>query len=144
MSPPLVKRLVFSFLFSILPAACTPEPERSPLRCLVNPFDLRGPQFLVFYILFSWLVIVGLTLLRRLSEDRDTGKPPIDDPYFVAFLRGGEGEALRVATLSLIDRGLLTLKSSGNPALLPGSADSLLELTDPAAIETVKDRKSVV
>ena len=89
----------------------------------MNPFDLRGPQFLVFYIFFSWLVIVALTLLRRLSEDRDTGKPPIDDPYFVAYLRGGESEALRVATLSLIDRGLLTLKSSGSPTLLPGSAD---------------------
>jgi uncharacterized protein (TIGR04222 family) len=104
----------------------------------MNPFDLRGPEFLVFYIFFSWLVIVGVTLLRRLSEDRDVGKPPIDDPYFVAFLRGGESEALRVAALSLIDRGLLTLKSSGTPALLPGSADSLLVLADPAAIETVK------
>jgi uncharacterized protein (TIGR04222 family) len=104
----------------------------------VNPFDLRGPEFLVFYFFLSLLVIAGVVFLRRLSEDRDNGKPPIDDPYFVAFLRGGESEALRVAALSLIDRGLLTLKSSRASVLFPGSADSRLELTDPAAIETVK------
>jgi uncharacterized protein (TIGR04222 family) len=104
----------------------------------VNPFDLRGPEFLVFYFFLSLLVIAGVVLLRRLSEDRDAGKPPIDDPYFVAFLRGGESEALRVAALSLIDRGLLTLKTSGASVFFPGSADSRLELADPAAIETVK------
>jgi uncharacterized protein (TIGR04222 family) len=104
----------------------------------MNPFDLRGPDFLLFYLFLSVLVIVGVVLLRRFDEDRDTGKPPIDDPYFVAFLRGGESEALRVAALSLIDRGLLTLKSSGTPTLLLGSADSRLELADPAAIDTVK------
>jgi uncharacterized protein (TIGR04222 family) len=104
----------------------------------VNPFDLRGPEFLVFYCFLSLLVIAGVVLLRRLSEDRDTGKPPIDDPYFVAFLRGGESEAIRVAALSLIDRGLLALKSSGASVFSPGSADSRLELTDPAALETVK------
>jgi uncharacterized protein (TIGR04222 family) len=103
----------------------------------VNPFDLRGPEFLVFYFFLSLLVIAGVVLLRRLSEDLDTGKPPIDDPYFVAFLRGGQSEALRVAALSLIDRGLLTLKSSG-ASVFSRSADSRLELTDPAAIETVK------
>lgn len=104
----------------------------------MNPFDLRGPEFLVFYIFFSWLVIAGIGLLRRLSEDRDTGKPPIDDPYLVAFLRGGESESLRVATLSLIDRGLLALKSSGTSLLSLHAPDSRLELTDPAAIDSVK------
>lgn len=104
----------------------------------MNPFDLRGTQFLVFYIFFAWLVIVAVALLRRLSEDRDTASPPIDDPYFVAFLRGGKGEALRVATLSLIDRGLLALKSSGTSLLSLGAAESRLELTDPAAIDTAK------
>jgi uncharacterized protein (TIGR04222 family) len=103
----------------------------------MNPFDLRGPEFLFFYLFLSVLVIAGVIFLRRLSEDRDIGKPPIDDPYFVAFLRGGESEALRVAALSLIDRGLLALKSSGTSFLSLHAPDSLLELTDPAAINTV-------
>ena len=60
------------------------------------------------------LIIGGVMLLRRFDEDRDTAKPPIDDPYFVAFLRGGETETLRVAALSLIDRGLLALKAPEN------------------------------
>ncbi len=31
------------------------------------------------------------------------------DPYLIAYLRGGKNEALRVATVSLIDRGMLTV-----------------------------------
>src|ERR1700676_4468200 len=126
------KRHVSSFLSSTSLAACNPEPKRSPVRCAVNPFDLRGPEFLLFYFFLSLLVIGGVVLLRRSDEDRDIGKPPIDDPYLVAFLRGRENETLRVATLSLVDRGLLTLKSSGTPLLSLVAADSRLELTDPA------------
>jgi uncharacterized protein (TIGR04222 family) len=104
----------------------------------VNPFDLRGPEFLLFYIVFSAVVLFILFFLRKLDERRDSGKPPLDDPYLIACLRGGESEALRVATLSLIDRGLLILKRSGTSVLFPGAAENHLELKDPAAIDTVK------
>ena len=32
---------------------------------------------------------------------------PLNDPYQIAYLRGGENEAIRVAAISLIERGLL-------------------------------------
>ncbi len=104
----------------------------------MNPFDLRGPEFLLFYFIFSIIVLLVLFFLRQRDERRDGGKPPLDDPYLVAFLRGGESAALRVATLSLIDRGLLSLKSSGASVLFRGAAENHLELKDPLALETVK------
>jgi uncharacterized protein (TIGR04222 family) len=104
----------------------------------VNPFDLRGPEFLLFYFVFFVVVLFILFFLRQRDERQEAGKPTLDDPYLVACLRGGESEALRVATLSLIDRGLLILKSSGTSVLFPGAAENRLELKDPAAIDTVK------
>ena len=103
----------------------------------MNPLDLRGPEFLVFYLLFSVGVIGCVILLRRRDEGRESGKPPLDDPYLVAYLRGGGGEAVRVAALSLLDRGLLTIKSSGSSSRFSG-AENRLELTDSRAIESVK------
>lgn len=73
----------------------------------MNPFDLRGPEFLVFYFIFSVVVIVAFVLMRRASESATTPKVDLSDPYLIAYLRGGKNEALRVAVVSLIDRGLL-------------------------------------
>jgi uncharacterized protein (TIGR04222 family) len=73
----------------------------------VNPFDLRGPQFLLFYFIFSVVVIAALVLLRRKLESTSAPKIDLSDPYLIAYLRGGKNEALRVALVSLIDRGLL-------------------------------------
>jgi uncharacterized protein (TIGR04222 family) len=103
----------------------------------VNPFDLRGPDFLVFYLFLSILVIGAVFLLRHSGEKDGTGRPPIDDPYLVAFLRGGVGEAVRVTALSLVDRGLLAIKPSGTSPLFSGG-ESHLELNDPRAIDSVK------
>jgi uncharacterized protein (TIGR04222 family) len=72
-----------------------------------NPLDLPGPDFLVFYALFA-LVTLGLLYVARAAGE--SGAPPrIDtgDPYLIAYLRGGRHAALRVATIALIDRGLL-------------------------------------
>ncbi|HKR10804.1 MAG TPA: TIGR04222 domain-containing membrane protein [Pyrinomonadaceae bacterium] len=73
----------------------------------MNPFDLTGPQFLLFYVIFAGLVLTGTVFWRRRAEL--TGSPRIDlsDPYLIAYLRGGEKEVLRVATIALIERGLL-------------------------------------
>ncbi len=73
----------------------------------MNPFDLRGPEFLAFYFCFSLVVIFAIVILRRRAESGDAPKIDLGDPYLIAYLRGGENEALRVAVISLVDRGLL-------------------------------------
>jgi uncharacterized protein (TIGR04222 family) len=78
----------------------------------MNPFDLRGPQFLLFYVglLIVTLIVVGR--LRRRSELRETpySDAPWNDPYRIAFLRAGKNELVRVAVVSLVDRGLLSVQ----------------------------------
>jgi len=86
----------------------------------VNPFDLRGPEFLIFYIILCVAVLAALLLYRRFAE---SGPPPridLADPYLIAYLRGGESEAARVALVSLVDRGLLT--ASGTTVVLTKGA----------------------
>jgi uncharacterized protein (TIGR04222 family) len=73
----------------------------------VNPFDLPGPEFLLSYLILSVVVIAALILLRRAAESGEASKIDLSDPYLIAYLRGGETEALRVALVCLIDRGLL-------------------------------------
>lgn len=74
----------------------------------MNPFDLRGPEFLLFYVGLSVVVIIGMVMLRRKLESGPTPRIDLSDPLLIAFLRGGYSEAMRVAAVSLIDRGLLT------------------------------------
>lgn len=73
----------------------------------MNPFDLRGPQFLLFYVALSVLVIVVARWLRDQVESGPVPQVSLDDPYFFAYLRGGMNEALRVAIVVLLDRGSL-------------------------------------
>src|SRR5882672_3898252 len=71
------------------------------------PFNLPGPAFLFFYALFAFAVIAAFYVVRRHSE---SGPPPsldLVDPFLFACLRGGPKEVISVATLGLIDRGLL-------------------------------------
>src|SRR5262249_60825982 len=73
------------------------------------PFDLPGPQFLVFYALFAIAVIAGFIYGRRRGESGSAPLAAATDPFLLACLRGGPAEVIRVATLGLIDRGLLTV-----------------------------------
>ena len=73
----------------------------------MNPFDFTGPVFLFFYIGLSVVVILGVVGLRRKAEYASTPRIDLSDPLLIAFLRGGHPEAMRVAAVSLIDRGLL-------------------------------------
>src|SRR5262245_5447889 len=76
----------------------------------MNPIDLRGPEFLLFYFLLSLVVIIAIVYFRRRAESGDAPKIDLGDPYLVAYLRGGADEALRVAVISMIDRGLLVME----------------------------------
>jgi uncharacterized protein (TIGR04222 family) len=73
----------------------------------VNPLDLPGPPFLAFYAGLAIIVLLVLYAIRRMGEENETPHMRFDDPYLIAFLRGGKNEALRVATVSLVDRGIL-------------------------------------
>lgn len=77
----------------------------------MNPFDLRGPQFLLFYLVLAVVTVVAIRILRRSREsDIPSRGSPLNDPYAIAFLRGGKNELIRVAAVSLVDRGLLSVQ----------------------------------
>ena len=89
----------------------------------LNPFDLRGPDFLLFYATLV-VVTIFLTWLRRyLSESGSAQEVEsatneiAKDPYQIAFLRSGRAEALRVTVVSLIERDLL--KVNGKKLVCP-------------------------
>jgi uncharacterized protein (TIGR04222 family) len=75
----------------------------------VNPLALPGPAFLGFYLVFCCAVTIVLRIAIAGMEGGASGSLPLDDPYQIAWLRGGAPEAVRIALLSLVDRGLLDL-----------------------------------
>ena len=79
----------------------------------MNPFELRGPQFLVFYLAFAAAVILALHWIQRRlwSRQPEGGRLSLTDPYEIAYLRGGGNEAVRIAVISLIERGLLEVQN---------------------------------
>lgn len=93
----------------------------------MSPFDLRGPEFLLFYLFLGALVLIVLYFSRRFAEPSDPVRADLSDPYLIAFLRGGKNELLRVATISLIHRGLL--KFDGG----------LVSAASPLTVQSVRD-----
>lgn len=79
----------------------------------MNPFDLRGPDFLVFYVVFAAAAIALVRFLRVRLEGSADHSDRIADPYAIARLRGGAAEAARTAAVSLTRRGLM-VESSGS------------------------------
>jgi uncharacterized protein (TIGR04222 family) len=75
----------------------------------MNPLDLHGPEFLLFYFCFSLTVIIAMVAFRRLAESGDAPRIDLSDPYLIAYLRGGREEAWRVSVISLVDRGMLVM-----------------------------------
>jgi uncharacterized protein (TIGR04222 family) len=92
----------------------------------MNPFDLRGPEFLAFYLVVGLATLAVLWLLRRAGEADTTSHVMLDDYVDIAYLRGGPQEAMRVATLNLVNRGLLEVHG-----------DDQLQAADKSWVETV-------
>jgi uncharacterized protein (TIGR04222 family) len=79
----------------------------------LNPFDWPGPDFLLFYAGLLAATVLLIWQWRRQAEGGVTGEEVglarelSQDPYEIAFLRGGRYEAVNVAVVSLLERGLL-------------------------------------
>lgn len=91
---------------------------------MLSPFALTGFQFLLFYLLFGSIVWLGMRWwIARLETERERAPTSLaNDPYAIAYLRAGAVEALKIATISLVDRGLLkadgeNLKTKNQDAL---------------------------
>jgi uncharacterized protein (TIGR04222 family) len=78
----------------------------------MNPFDLQGPEFLVFYIILGGALLLCLYSMRHSGEVDFSTPVNLTDPYEIAYLRGGTNELIRVATVGLIDRGLLAVNEN--------------------------------
>lgn len=89
-----------------------------------NPFYWTGPWFLAAYLVFGLVVYYGVRelLLRQELRNPHAQLSLADDPYRIAFLRGGALEAVKIAAIVLVDRGLLR---ADGPLLETASADSL-------------------
>lgn len=80
----------------------------------MNPFDLPGPQFLLFYTVFSGIVLGALVFWRRHAElSASPARIDLSDPYLIAYLRGGKTEVLRVAKHSTSDHASRMLETDG-------------------------------
>jgi uncharacterized protein (TIGR04222 family) len=74
----------------------------------MNPFALHGFAFLFFYLLVGAATLFVLrTVIRAMETAGERDVPTMTDPYLIACLRAGKNEAMRVATVALLDRGLL-------------------------------------
>src|ERR1700689_3643365 len=76
----------------------------------MNPLDLYGPEFLVFFAIYGVLVWRALELLQAYLEKSDGPLPRLTDPYAIGYLRAGVRGALQVAIVSLVHRGLVGVK----------------------------------
>ncbi len=78
----------------------------------MNPFEFRGPEFLFFYVVLTVIVLIVSVALRKLFDGEaspalQSPSSLVSDPYLIAHLRGSHEETLRVALMSLVDRGLI-------------------------------------
>ena len=91
------------------------------------PFNLTGPHFLWFFIVFGLCVVMIPLYRRRTSASHDDSPlPHLTDPIEIATLRAGYEEAARLALIVLNDRGVI--KQEGKTFRGPlGGAESIRE-----------------
>jgi uncharacterized protein (TIGR04222 family) len=112
----------------------------------LNPFDLRGPEFLVFYLVLSAGTLVLVWMFRRWKEsgEEDTAasaaRKVAQDPYQVAYLRGGRDEVVRIAVVSLLERGRLEADGENLHTTDPEAAAKARRALDKAILTKFADQ----
>jgi uncharacterized protein (TIGR04222 family) len=102
--------------------------------------NVTGPQFLLIYIALG--VAANLWLrwhyATREREARPGALGLTNDPYQIALLRGGRDEAIRVAVVTLLDRGLLVEESGSLHAPRSDGAELVRHPLDRALLDCFK------
>jgi uncharacterized protein (TIGR04222 family) len=97
--------------------------------------NMYGPTFLLFYgsIIVILLIVCSRSniFFDKTDQEPELKVPSEPDPYFVAFLRGGEVEVLKIVLYSLIAKGYLivsTAKTSVKPKKNHPPVENLIPL----------------
>ncbi|MCG6875375.1 MAG: TIGR04222 domain-containing membrane protein [Betaproteobacteria bacterium] len=102
--------------------------------------NVTGPQFLVLYVAFAFAANVWLRWHYR-TREREARAGPLsltNDPYQIALLRAGRDEAIRVAVITLLDRGLLVEEDGRLHAPRADGAELVRHPLDRALLEFFK------
>ncbi len=90
--------------------------------------DMKGEDFLLFFMLFS----VGVFLVASVVRSRSRGKQTVpaaddlsEDVYAIATLNGGAIAAVNTAMLELARRQFIEVQPDGRPVTLPADEESL-------------------
>jgi uncharacterized protein (TIGR04222 family) len=108
----------------------------------MNPFDWRGPDFLVFYFFLGLAVVLAVYGLRRRFESGRVPGELTKDPYQIAFLRGGPVQLITVAIFSLIDRGLLEINCERLRISVADAAERVQRPIDRAILDWFQTEKN--
>jgi len=105
-----------------LAAACLVTGCEEAFSGRIPIFDLRGPEFLTFYVVFVPAVLAGAAFLRWYLRGPRHAIGVSDlpkDPYTIACLAGGAAAAVTTACVSLAQRGLISARRGGKITLAP-------------------------
>jgi uncharacterized protein (TIGR04222 family) len=79
-------------------------------------FDMKGPDFLAFFFLFTCAMFLIAVYIRHRGRALETATPAaetLDDVYAIATLNGGGTFAVNTAVVALVRRNLLEVDRSG-------------------------------
>ena len=109
----------------------------------MNPFNLPGPQFLLFYLCFAVAVIVAVGARRRMREPAGPSTAGVlQDPYRIAFLRGGKKELLN-SVVSLLNRSLLHQKDDSVKSDVGWRRASVREAIERSVLEYCETKRTM-
>lgn len=109
-----------------------------------NPFVLRGPDFLAFFICFFITLIIVLNELRKRSEAGQTKTFDLaKNPYEIAYLRGGKKHLIQSAAFSLLDRKLLKARDAKLRAIHRKITESLRSPLESAILKRFRKEDNV-
>ena len=103
---------------------------------------MPGPQFLILFVAICVAVYVCVTVVIGMGETGARGERRIRDPYLIAYLRGATDESIRVATLALVLRGLLQVKTSEFRTADPSEIDRAAVPIEKALLSTCREGAS--
>lgn len=107
----------------------------------MNPITWPGERFIVAYLFLALILIVMGYILWFISGRSSRAarvNDLTDDPYRIAYLRGGAAETIRVALFNLVDRKILAFESDTVCVKRSGAAEALRRNLDREIVKACK------